>query len=148
MRGNKSLIKFESENSGSNLALPRSGPCLILNKAGSPGFRIFRGRMWSWTRPTLMSLQVVMVYDSKGYFSILPFSSVKFSCSVVSDSLRPHELQHAMPPWSVIKLPEFTQTHVHRVRDAIQPSHPVIPFSSCPQSFPASESFPMSQLFT
>ena len=44
-------------------------------------------------------------------------------------------------------LPEFTQTHVHRVSDAIQPSHPVVPFSSCPQSLPASESFPMSQLF-
>ena len=45
------------------------------------------------------------------------------------------------------QLLEFTQTHVHRVSDAIQPSHPVIPFSSCPQSLPASESFPMSQLF-
>ena len=46
------------------------------------------------------------------------------------------------------QLPEFTETHVHRVSDAIQPSHPVSPFSSCPQSLPASESFPMSQLFT
>ena len=45
------------------------------------------------------------------------------------------------------QLPEFTQTQVHRVSDAIQPSHPVDPFSSCPQSLPASESFPMSQLF-
>ena len=45
------------------------------------------------------------------------------------------------------QLPEFTETHVHRVSDAIQPSHPVVPFSSCPQSLPASESFPMSQLF-
>ena len=45
------------------------------------------------------------------------------------------------------QLPEFTQTHVHRVSDAIQPSHPVIAFSSCPQSLPASESFTMSQLF-
>ena len=43
------------------------------------------------------------------------------------------------------QLPEFTQTHVYRVSDAIQSS--VIPFSSCPQSLPASESFPMSQLF-
>ena len=42
---------------------------------------------------------------------------------------------------------ELTQTHVHRVRDATQPSHPVVPFSSCPQSLPASESFPMSQFF-
>ena len=46
------------------------------------------------------------------------------------------------------QLPEFTQTHVHRVSDAIQPSHPLSsPFSSCPQPLPASESFPMSQLF-
>ena len=45
------------------------------------------------------------------------------------------------------QLPEFTQTHVHWVSDAIQPSHSVVPFSSCPQSFPASGSFPMSQLF-
>ena len=45
-------------------------------------------------------------------------------------------------------LPELAQTHVHQVGDAIQPSHPVTPFSSCLQSFPASGSFPTSQLFT
>ena len=45
------------------------------------------------------------------------------------------------------QLQEFTHIHVHRVGDAIQPSHPVIPFSSCLQSLPASKSFPMSQLF-
>ena len=44
-----------------------------------------------------------------------------------------------------LQLPEFTQTHVHRVSDAIPSS--VVPFSSCPQSLPASESFPVSQLF-
>ena len=44
-------------------------------------------------------------------------------------------------------LPEFAQTHVHWVCDAIQPSHPLLPFSSCPQSFPASGTFPMSHLF-
>ena len=44
-------------------------------------------------------------------------------------------------------LMEFAQTHVHRVSDAIQPSHPVGPFSSCPQSFLASGAFPLSQLF-
>ena len=49
--------------------------------------------------------------------------SVQFSRSVVSDSLRPHELQHARPPCVHHKLPEFTQTHVHRVGDAIQPSY-------------------------
>ena len=45
-------------------------------------------------------------------------------------------------------LPEFAQTHVHWVGDAIQPSHPLSPSFSCPQSFPASGSFPMTQLFT
>ena len=43
---------------------------------------------------------------------------------------------------------EFSQTHVYWAGgDAIQPSHPVAPFSPCPQSFPASGSFPMSHLF-
>ena len=51
-------------------------------------------------------------------------SSVQFSHSVVSDSLRPHESQHTRPPCPS-PTPEFTQTHVHRVSDAIQPSHPV-----------------------
>ena len=46
------------------------------------------------------------------------------------------------------QLPESTQTHVHWVGDAIQPSHPVIPFSFWLQSFPASGSFPVSQFFT
>ena len=46
-------------------------------------------------------------------------------------------------------LPEFTQTHVHLVRDAIQPSHPLSsPFPPTPHPSPASESVPMSKLFT
>ena len=75
-----------------------------------------------------------------------PSTSVPFSCSVVSDSLRPHGLQHTRPPFHH-QLLEFTQTHVHWVGDAIQPSHPVIPFSSRLQSFLASGSFQMSQFF-
>ena len=61
----------------------------------------------------------------------------------MSDSLRPHELQHSTPGLPVHhQLPESTQTHVHWVGDAIQNfSSSVIPFSSCPQSFPASGSF-------
>ena len=51
------------------------------------------------------------------------FSSFQFSRSVVSDSLRPHESQHTRPVHH--QLPQFTQTHVHQVRDAIQPSHPL-----------------------
>ena len=74
-------------------------------------------------------------------------SVTQFSRSVMSDSLRPHELQHARPP-----CPSPTP----RVYPDPCPSswwcHPaisssVVPFSSCPQSFPASEPFPMSQLF-
>ena len=77
----------------------------------------------------------------------LCISSVQFSRTVVSDSLRPHESQHATPP-----CPSPTP----RVHSNSCPSswwcHPaisssVIPFSSCPQTLPASESFPMSQLF-
>ena len=50
--------------------------------------------------------------------------SVQFSRSVVSNSLRPHESQHARPP---CPSPTPTQTHVHQVSDAIQPSHPLSP---------------------
>ena len=57
-------------------------------------------------------------------FLFLIFHSVHFSHSVMSDSLWPHESQHARPPCHH-QLPEFTQTHVHRISDAIQPSHPL-----------------------
>ena len=55
---------------------------------------------------------------------ISPQIRSEISCSVVSDSLRRHESQHARPPCSS-PLPEFTETHIHRVSDAIQPSHPL-----------------------
>ena len=45
------------------------------------------------------------------------------------------------------QLLELAQTHVHWVGDTIQPSHPLVPFSSCLQSFPASGSFVISQFF-
>ena len=54
----------------------------------------------------------------------MTISSVQFSRSVMSNSLRPHEPQHARPPVHH-QLPESTQTHVHWVSDAIQPSHPL-----------------------
>jgi len=62
----------------------------------------------------------------------LNIRSDQISHSVVSDSLRPHESQHARPP-GPSPTPEFTQTHVHRVSDAIQPSHPLLsPFPIAP----------------
>ena len=53
----------------------------------------------------------------------------QFSCSVVSDSLRPHGLQRARLPFFHHQLPEPAQTHVHPIGDAIQPSHPLSPAS-------------------
>ena len=68
---------------------------------------------------------------------VLQFSSVAQSCPTLCDPMN-----RSMPGLPVHHhLPEFTQTHVHQVRDAIQPSHSVVLFSSCPQSLPASESF-------
>ena len=65
----------------------------------------------------------------------MDLSSVQFSHPVVSDSLRPHESQHARPPCPS-PTPGFTQTHVHRVSDAIQPSHPLSsPTPPAPNSF-------------
>ena len=61
----------------------------------------------------------------------------------MSDSLGPSGLQHVHH-----QLPELAQMHVRQVGDAIQPTYPVIPFSSCLQSCPASGPFPMSQFFT
>ena len=55
---------------------------------------------------------------------LLSLSSVQFSRSIVFNSLRPHESQHARPPCPS-PTPGFTQSHVHRVGDAIQPSHPL-----------------------
>ena len=73
--------------------------------------------------------------------------SVQFSHSVMSDSLWPHELQHARPPCLLL-----TPGVLSDSRLSSQWCHPaisssVVPFSSCSQSLPASESFPVSQLF-
>ena len=76
------------------------------------------------------------------------FSSVQFSHSVVSDSLQPHESQHARLP-----CPSPTPGVHANPCPSTRWCHPaisssVVPLSSCPQSLPASESFPLSQLLT
>ena len=80
--------------------------------------------------------------------NLMKCHSVQFSRSVVSDSLRPHESQHARPP-----CPSPAPRVYSNSCPSSQCCHPaisssVIPFSSCPQSLPASGSFPLSQLFT
>ena len=91
-----------------------------------------------------------MIHRNLGFYAcgFSTFSSVQFSHSVVSDSLRPHESQPTRPPCPsptpgvhADSCPSSQWCH-----PAISPS--VVPFSSCPDSLPASESFPMSQLFT
>ena len=79
--------------------------------------------------------------------TVRDYFSVQFSRSVVSDSLRPHELQHTRPP-----CPSPTPRVHPDPCPSSRWSHPtisssVIPFSFCPQSFPASGSLKMSQLF-
>ena len=73
------------------------------------------------------------------------FSSVAQSCPTLCDPMN-----RSTPGLPVHhQLLEFTQTHIHRVSDAIQPSHPLSsPSPPAPNSLPASGSFPMSQLFT
>ena len=84
---------------------------------------------------------------TNSYFLFLKLQTVQFSRSVMSDSLLPHESQHARPPCP----PPTPGIHPDSCPSS-QWCHPaisssVVPFS-CPQSLPASESFPMSQLFT
>ena len=83
---------------------------------------------------------------TKGCMSVSQFS--QFSRSVVSDPLWLHELQHARPPCPSQTAGVYSNSHPSSrwCHPAISSS--VIPFSSCPQSLPASGSFPMSQLFT
>ena len=109
-----------------------------------------------WSLALLSFLNPVCIYGSSWFMYCwslawrilsITFSSVQFSCSVMSDCLWPQEPQHARPP-----CPSPT-TGVHpNLCPFSRWCHPtisssVIPFSSCPQSFPASGSFPTSQLF-
>ena len=88
----------------------------------------------------------IIIFEN--FFKFLFYVSVQFSCSVVSNSLRLHESQHTRPPcpsptprvhWDSHPLSQWCHPAI---------SSSVVRFSSCPQSLPASESFPMSQLFT
>ena len=96
------------------------------------------------------SLQI-SIFKKIYYLRVMEFffsTSVHFSCSVVSDSSRPHELQHARPP-----CPSPTPGVHPNSCPLSRWCHPtvsssVVPFSSHPQSFPALESFQMSQFFT
>ena len=101
-----------------------------------PGYRI---QNWCLSRSENNARKIFVLHET---------SSVQFSCSVVSDSLQPHELQHPRPP-----CPSPTPGVYSNSCPLSRWCHPaisssVIPFSYCPHSLPASGSFPMSQLST
>ncbi|KAB0371474.1 hypothetical protein FD755_016412 [Muntiacus reevesi] len=85
------------------------------------GLKGYSYNLMIWTKSHINYLLKLIVYHS----SLFPlFSSVQFSHSVMSDSCDP--MKHSTPDFPVHhQLTEFTQTHVHRVSDAIQPSHPL-----------------------
>ena len=127
---------FSRQEYWSGLSFPSPGDLSDLEIEHCIGRQVlYHWATWDAPYPSVSSLNV-------------QFSSVQFSHSIVSNSLQPHESQHARPP-----CPSPTP-RVHS--DSCASSwwcHPaisssVVPFSSCPQSLPASEAFPMSQLFT
>ena len=119
-----------------------TGQCdwLLISATGQKGYMSLSG--WPLKSPTWFSMGI------SWECLCLQFSSVQFSRSVVSDSLWPHESQHTRPP-----CPSPTPGVHPNSCPSSWWCHPaisssVVPFSSCPQSLPASESFPMSQLVT
>ena len=103
-------------------------------------FFFFKFLCEEWSMNQCLKLHIVSFYATMN-------NSDQFSHSVMSDSLRPHESQHPRPP-----CPSPTPGVHPNSCASSRWCHPaisssVIPFSSCPQSLPASESFPMSQLF-
>ena len=115
--------------------------------------RIFSCAYWCFFSLNFINFEIILGLEKNCKNSTklsvtLSLSSVQFSCSVVSDSLWPHESQQPRPP---------RPSPAPRVHPDPCPlsrwCHPttsssVVPFSSCPQSFPASGSFQMSQLFS
>ena len=110
---------------------------LLLTKRYTMKRKASSQQSWDFQRQS-----VYFCVSFQWHFYLFQFSSVAQSCPILCD---PMNCSTAGLPVHH-QLPEFTQTHVHRASDAIQP-YPVVPFSSCLQSLPASESFPMSQFF-
>ena len=124
-------------------------PSYLLLSPSPPAFNLAQHQgLFQWVSS---SHQVVKILDFQHQsfqwifrVSCHQYSSVAQLCLTLCDSM-----DYSTSGFAVHhQLPELAQTHVHQLSEAIQPSHSVIPFSSCLQSFPASGSFPMSQLFT
>ena len=98
--------------------------------------------------PYFHGSQINKYHHNVWYNEMRWFSSVQFSRSVVSDSLRPHESQHARPPCPSPTPGVYSNSCPSSQWCHAAISSSVVHFSSCPQSLPASGSFPISQLFT
>ena len=123
--------------------------CLEKIRLWAPGNCCHRALWWKQEdNGAAWSVQSIVENLGKGNNDVRAFRSDQISCSVMSDSLWPHESQHARPP-----CPPPTPGVHSDSRPSSRWCHPaisssVIPFSSCPQSLSASESSPMSQLFS
>ena len=96
--------------------------------------------MWLWAAShQLDAIGFISLFVLNLFSSVQSFQSCPSFCKAMDCSMSGFPIHH--------QLSELTQAHVHRLGDAIQPSNPVFPFSSCLQSFPASGSFPKSQFF-
>ena len=94
--------------------------------------------------PKIVTQSCLILCDPMNCISSVQFSSVSQLCPTLCDPMN-----CSMPGLPVHhQLPEFTQTHVHRVSDAIQPSHPLSSPSHPARNPSQHQSFPMSQLFT
>ena len=99
---------------------------------------------WIVEKPRVFQKNIYLCFiNYTKAFDCVQFSSGAQSCPTLCNPIHCSMLDFLVHH----QLPELAQTHVHGVGDAIQPSHSVIPFSSCLQSFPAPGSFPMSQFF-
>ena len=131
---------------------------MIRNVLSSP---VWSSVVWSISMVTLLYLQnffILQNWNCEPIKQQLPLSlcsiswrsiglSVQFSCSVVSDSLWPHESQHARPPCPSPAPRVHSNSRLSSQWCHLAISSSLVPFSSCPKSLPASGSFPMSQLF-
>ena len=152
----KKVLKEDKEEN--NRFYSSKSSCIIMKTSDTEGTedRYLRG-YYIKKEPCRGTIFVTDRKQKSMVFAVLSaqFSSVAQSCPTLCNPM--NRSRPGLPVYH--HLPEFTQTHVHQVGDAIQPSHPlsspfpptisssVVPFSTCLQSFPASGSFPMSQLF-
>ena len=124
-RNKKTLIPWKNSYDQPRQRIKRKRHYFVSKGPSSQGYDLSSGHVWMWVQ----------------FCSVQSLSHVRLFVTLMNCSMPGLPVHH--------QLPEFTQTHIHRVGDAIQTSHPLsFPSPPAPQSLLASGSFPMSQLFT